>query len=406
MSLDLTLSWPGSRPIWHRLTGGPRQFIYPAAISPDGQTLIAFLVGPSFAMRYNVATDHWTPSQIKPAQPKLQGVGAVTDPSTGLVYLAAGFTGNRDGMSVYDFKVDTMNTTFLLPRQNIAFESRAYYANVWSNYRNTVFYFGGYNTTFDRIATNNVLTEFDPITSTMSTVVATGPSPPMRADHCMASNDDGTLIVIYGGRIQGRMYANDIYIYNVITHTWQAGPPGMFRVYTACTIAGNQLLVWGGVDENTKVVDSTVLVFNIDTMTWTDHYTAPASLARLPQSSGGTTTPGSGNNNNSNSSDKTSNLSVIVGASVGGLAVIMAAVLWVYFIQKRKKRPQGAALLNSRGDDDDPDRKRGGVYPDETTRNDEELQHLRVQLQTQQEELDTDNKLNHIKPQASMPYLQ
>ncbi|KAF9899488.1 hypothetical protein EC991_008799 [Linnemannia zychae] len=394
MSLDLTVSWPGSRPVWHRLTGGPMQYIYPAAMSADGQTLIAFRVNPSFAMRYNVATDQWTPSQIKPGHSQLEGVGAVTDSQTGLVYLAAGYTGVRDSMAVYDFKTDTMTTSFLLPRMDTTFMSRAYYANVWSSYRKTIFYFGGYNTTLDRIGTDNVLTEFDPATNIMSTVAASGPSPPMRADHCMASNDDGTLIVIYGGRIQGRTYGNDIYVYNVVTHTWQAGPPGMFRLYSACTIAGNQLLVWGGLDENTMVVDSTVLVFNLDSMTWTDHYNARVANARLPQPSGGTTVPASGD---INSNDKRPSLGVIVGASVGGLALIMAVALLSYFIHRRKNRPQGAALLSSRADDDDPDRKRGGAYPEETTRNDEELQHLRVQLQAQQEELELHRRLLQLQ---------
>ncbi|KAF9122149.1 hypothetical protein BGW39_009990 [Mortierella sp. 14UC] len=394
MSLDLAVSWPGSRPVWHRLTGGPTQLIYPAEMSADGQTLIAFRLGPSFAMRYNVAIDQWTPSQIKPEHPQLQGVGAVTDPSTGLVYLAAGFTGMRDSMAVYDFKSDTMITGFLLPRMDTAFRARAYYGNVWSKYRKTIFYFGGYNSTLDRIVTDNVLTEFDPVTNTMSTIAATGPPPPMRADHCMASNDDGTLIVIYGGRIQGRMFANDIYVYNVMTHSWQAGPPGMFRIYAACTIAGNQLLVWGGLDENARIVDPSVLVFNIDTMDWTDHYAAPAAISRLPQPSDGARLPGSGNND---SSDKKSNISIIVGASVGGLAFIMAAILLGYFIQRRKRRPQGATLLSSRADDDDPDRKRGGAYPNETARSDEELQHLRVQLQTQQEELELHRRLLQLQ---------
>lgn len=190
------------------------------------------------------------------------------------------------------------------------------------------------------------------------------------------------------------MFANDIYVYNVVTSAWQAGPPGLFRVYVACTIVGNQLLVWGGQDETQKMADSNVLIFNLDTMTWTDHYTAPESLARLPQPSDGTNRP-----SGADSSDRSgkSSLGLIVGASVGGLAFILAAVLVRYFVQRRRKRPQGVSLLSTRGDDDDPDRKRGGTYPDETTRNDEELQQLRVQLQTQQEELELHRRLLQLQ---------
>ncbi|KAG0283289.1 hypothetical protein BGZ96_012345 [Linnemannia gamsii] len=393
MSLDLSVSWPSNQPIWHQLLGGPRQYIFPAAISADGQTLIAFRLGPSFAMRYSIATNSWSSSQIKPDYASMQGIGAVTDPDTGLVYLAAGFTGNRDTMSVYDFKSDTMTTAFRLPAPEAMFRSRAYYANVWCKHTKSILYFGGYNTTLDRIASDNILTEFVPSTNTLSTVATTGPAPPMRADHCMASNDDGTLIVIYGGRIQGQMFANDIYVYNAVTRTWQAGPPGLFRVYAACTISGNQLLVWGGQDEKQRMVDSNVLIFNINTMAWIDHYAAPSSLAALPQPSSST---GDSPSDSSNSGTK-SNVGLVVGASIGGLAFLIVASLMGYFILRQKKHPQGASLLCTRGDDDDPDRKRGRAYPDETTRNDEELQHLRVQLQTQQEELELHRRLLQLQ---------
>lgn len=100
----------------------------------------------------------------------MQGIGAVTDPNTGLVYMAGGFTGNRDTMSVYDFKSDTITNAFQLPVDIL--RSRAYYANVWVKSRKSIFYFGGYNATLDRIASDNILTEFNPTTNTISTVVS------------------------------------------------------------------------------------------------------------------------------------------------------------------------------------------------------------------------------------------
>jgi len=202
------------------------------------------------------------------------------------------------------------------------------------------------------------------------------------------------MIVIYGGRIQGLTFANDIYVYNVVTHTWQAGPPGLFRVYVACTVSGNQLLVWGGIDENSRTTDPSVIIFNINTMAWTDRYSAPASPSSSP-------VPRPSNNTNNpdgpGSDSKGSNLGAIIGGSVGGLAVLLAAVLLGYFFQRRRERPQGVALLSTRGDDDDSDRKRGGAYPDEAARNDEELQQLRVQLQTQQEELELHRRLLQLQ---------
>lgn len=172
MSLDLTVSWPSNQPVWHQLLGGPRQYIFPAAISADGQTLIAFHLRTSFAMRYSIATNSWSSSMIKPDYASIQGVGAVTDPDTGLVYLAAGFTGLRDTMSVYDFKSDTITTAFRMPAPEVIFRARAYYANVWCKHTKSILYFGGYNVTLDRIASDNILTEFVPSTNTISNIVS------------------------------------------------------------------------------------------------------------------------------------------------------------------------------------------------------------------------------------------
>ncbi|KAG0198558.1 hypothetical protein BGX33_012260 [Mortierella sp. NVP41] len=405
MSLDLTVPWSSRSPAWRRLAPGPHQYIFPAAASVDGKTLIAFHCTPTFAMRYDVESDTWTASNIKPAMAQMQGVGAVTDPDTGLVYLAAGFTSSRDAMSVYDFYTDTMASLFTLPPQDAVFRARAYYANVWSKHRKRIIYFGGYNTALKPIPTDNVITEFDPVTNTLSTIKTTGTAPPMRADHCMAANDDGTMIVIYGGRTSGsRIFTNDLYIYNTVTQTWRIGPPGLHRVYTACTISGNQLLIWGGLDQAQKVVDNSVLIFNIDSMIWTDQYNGQpvaTNSSRVPSPPGATNRPGPSTPDSSSNSNE-SNVSVIVGGAVGGLAVILAAVLLGYFLRRKRDRPQGAALLSTRGDDDDPDRKRGGAYPDETTRNDEELQQLRVQLQTQQEELELHRRLMQLQQEQQL----
>lgn len=95
-------------------------------------------------------------------------MGAVTDPSSGLVYIAGGYT-DRTSMDIYNPATDTVSQTKLPDPANI-FASRWYYSNTWSQQRKTVMYFGGYNITNN--AANNLVSEFSPSASAWNTMVS------------------------------------------------------------------------------------------------------------------------------------------------------------------------------------------------------------------------------------------
>ncbi|KAG0347144.1 hypothetical protein BGZ54_005020, partial [Gamsiella multidivaricata] len=93
-SLDLTNSWNSATPLWTKLKDGPGQAIFPAAFSADQKTMVTFhsnsSANASFAYHYSVVTGQWTQSTVQAQFGSNEGVGAVTDPNTGLVYLAGG----------------------------------------------------------------------------------------------------------------------------------------------------------------------------------------------------------------------------------------------------------------------------------------------------------------------------
>ncbi|KAF9355473.1 hypothetical protein BGX34_010466 [Mortierella sp. NVP85] len=334
--------------------------------------MVTFHSGATFAMRYSVATNTWSPSKVNVTYGAFQGVNAVTDPATGIVYLAAGYTNVRTDMSVYDFAKDSMVSSpdpMPAPATTI-FQARTYYQNVFSKRRNSILYFGGYDTTFKGLPTQNVMTEFVP-----------------------ATDDDGTLVVIYGGRVAGA-YANDLYIFDTVSLTWRAGISGPSRIYTACTIAGDQLLVWGGHDGYGNHVNTDVLIYNINKNIWLSTYTPPPSYIQ----------PTDDKNNGRNPQDKDSSSSshtgAIAGGVVGGVAVIAAAVLLFVFLKRRHAR-HSPSLIHSRDDDDDRDRK---ATPD--SNNDAELQNLRDRIQMQQEELDMQRRLLILRQEQQQQQLQ
>ncbi len=146
-------------------------------------------------------------------------------------------------------------------------------------------------------------------------------------------------------------FLNDLYILDTVTQTWRQGAPGPTRVYAACAVAGNQLLLWGGLNESKNRVDSTVHIYNFDLNTWGSSYTPPPSYlgsAKIPppQAGEGGSEGERGVNGQVSSG---SNVAAIAGGVAGGLVVILAAILFVVCRRKRSNgRHRGAKLVETR----------------------------------------------------------
>ncbi|ORZ10926.1 hypothetical protein BCR41DRAFT_356898, partial [Lobosporangium transversale] len=318
-SLDLAVPWNSSAPAWTQLNDGPKQYVFPAAFSADQKTMITFHSGSAgFAFRYSLITTHWTPSNLRIGNTDRQGVGAVTDPNTGLVYLAGGYTDNtRDIMSVYDFSTDSFTS---IPMNTTIFQSRAYYANVWCSRRKSILYFGGYNATLRPVTTDNVVTEFVPNENSWYTMV----------------NDDGTLVIVCGGRPVAGPFTGDLYILDTIRGNGLKGASGPPRAYTACTIAGDQFLIWGGQtsDDAAGPVD---LGYNVY---------SPGSLCcrkRKETTSSAPAPTGTNGLKGPENESSSSNAGAIAGGVVAAVAVICGIILFFVF---RKKQHRATPIQN------------------------------------------------------------
>lgn len=130
--------------------------------------VVFHIAGQYSTYKYTVATDSWATSPVQFPLGGTQGLGAVTDPSSGLVYIAGGYT-NRAMMDAYNPTTDTVSQSALPDPANI-FASRWYYSNTWSQQRKTVMYFGGYNITNN--PANNLVSEFSPSAAAWNTMVS------------------------------------------------------------------------------------------------------------------------------------------------------------------------------------------------------------------------------------------
>ncbi|KAF9907775.1 hypothetical protein EC991_010645 [Linnemannia zychae] len=341
-SLDLTQSWSSNTPAWTKLStiGAPKNRIFPATFSKNQKSLIVFRSGePNYIRRYIVASGNWSPSAVNLTYGSREGVGAVTDPNTGLVYIARGYTDvSERSVDVYNVDRDILSE-LPLPPATEALAQRTYYGNVWCQPRKSILYFGGYALETQPAPTSPIITEFSPSNQTWTTLTTNGEPPSLRADHCMTINEDGSKMVVYGGSPTDKSpMSGEVFMFNTLTRTWTKGVSGPPRAYATCTIAGDQLLLWGGMTLDNTVASAEVLIYNMANDTWINNYTPPAwyldpSATGSVGSASTTPTP---DGDGGSSSSKTG---AIVGGVVGGLVVI-AAVVFVMFRKRRQQRHQ------------------------------------------------------------------
>ncbi|KAK3833559.1 MAG: hypothetical protein J3R72DRAFT_453123 [Linnemannia gamsii] len=380
-SFDLSVPWNATAPVWTPHNSGPAQAVFPATFSANQKKMIVFhLNAPINSSRYDVDTGVWSTSNAVLPGSNFQGVGAVTDSNTGLVYMAAGYsTRQRDSLDVYNFDSDSVSQT-PMPGSGDALAARSYYGNVWSQHRKSILFFGGYNVANQAIVQGNIVTELVTSSQKWNTLLTSGPAPSMRADHCVASNEDGTMMVVFGGRPtdpgpggQKLPYLGDVYTLNTITLAWTQGNPGEPRVYAACTVSNNQLIVWGGSDINDAIATSKMLVYNLTSASWVSAFTPKAISTQ-------------------DAGDAPISAGAIAGGVVAGVAVICALVL--FFIFRRRRHGRTPVRTSSNHEEE-------ALKPVSSTktREDEELQRLRVQLQNQQEQLDLQRRLLILQQQ-------
>ncbi|KAG0339455.1 F-box only protein 42 [Podila horticola] len=345
--LDLTKSWTTIAPAWSQLRKSPFANSYHVAThSADNKTL--YLIGrnddkknsrppQAFVNKYSIDTNTWTVGSV-------DMVTDVFEPETGRV-------------SEQEIPVQA------------GVVSMGYYqggALAWlkNGADSSVYALGGYSPNNTEWTSLRNLFKFSWATETWTLVLtpATTVNPPPRQYHCAASTADGSKAVIFGGWAPpGNLTAlalNDLWILDATTLTWKQGasvPRGNVG-YPACTMAGNQLIVWGGFQYlNSSPPDATPMrIYDISLDKWmTTYEPTPEYLDMAPPP----TNPNNGGNNNGTNPDGTNTggeetqrkpgLAIILAGVFGAGFVVLAAVLGFVFHRRRqnKRRLDGSFKL-------------------------------------------------------------
>ncbi|KAF9145719.1 hypothetical protein BGX30_007312 [Mortierella sp. GBA39] len=136
--------------------------------------------------------------------------------------------------------------------------------------------------------------------------------------------EDGNTMVMFGGRTPPPgNFTGTFYILDVPSKIWVQGPSASTRLYSACAIVGDQLVVWGGFDGK-STIDGPPIIYSFSQKKWVEQYTPPAYFASS-----------TGNNPSSSSS---SNLGGILGGTLGSLCVLaLAGVVYLYMKRRGDK---------------------------------------------------------------------
>jgi len=176
-------------------------------------------------------------------------------------------------------------------------------------------------------------------------------------------DDDGTKVVVFGGRLDSNSYARDIWILDIPSLLWTQGPSlSEPRASATCVLAGNTFIAWGG-SNGQRTVDGTPILYDLNTNQFVISYTPPSGYASNTDVFGNISNNKNSNDNsnrsgriNSNSlpdDDSGPNSMVIIAAVIGAIVVVAVAALISVYVRKRRRIEYEADLERM---------DRGGVF--------------------------------------------
>ncbi|KAF9951025.1 hypothetical protein BGZ72_007359 [Mortierella alpina] len=234
-------------------------------VSKDKQNLI-ITASTGTISTFNIASNTWQDPTVVAQSSAIVGLRqAVTDPSTGLVYIPGGANSGAN-MTVYNPADRSASTTISMP-SGTGQQGLSFFAAAWSTVRQSIILYGGIDTE-DRYSN---LIEYQPSNSKWVNLQTTGPSPGNISSPCTIPAYDGTKLIVFGG-ISTASFSTlgSIYMLDAQNLTWTRGADAetsQNRVGMACAVAGDKFIAWGGTN-NAKTSLEPLIVYNLKTDTW------------------------------------------------------------------------------------------------------------------------------------------
>ncbi|KAG0375082.1 hypothetical protein BGX24_009562 [Mortierella sp. AD032] len=335
-SLDFTksASWNTTSPPWTQLNVdgdlGPASFGYSLSVSPDRRTITAWdstnIAGRGI-MAYSLDNHQWTKVGNGPIELSTQaGIQAVTHPTNGLVYIPSGINNSDSDMMIYDLLKSTVKRVPMPPRESNNLLKWYGYSFVWSEVRQSFLILGGGGNVgpyfYEYSVSNN---RWDELPLEGDAV------PPRVKSACLVPAYNGTKILLFGGLTSTGAAVGTLYTLDVTNMIWslsESAQPSQNRYGMACSVSGDNFVIWGGQTAGGAVLSGPPLIYNINTDKWATQFVR------------GTHYTGTGSSGYD--SPPMTSPADVGGAITAGVVVV--SVVGFIFYRRKKNRRQKASL--------------------------------------------------------------
>ncbi|KAF9286091.1 hypothetical protein BGZ68_003252 [Mortierella alpina] len=324
-ALKLNTNWNTSQPDMEQLFSDFQGYNLASTLSSDNKTW--FMIANSTPHKFFTGNGTWLTGNSSTSFTNKGGLGAATDPATGLIYVINGFSNNGSySMLQYSLTTGTFNSIPMNPLMVTLVDS----AVVWSTVRKSMLVYGGWRSGEGTLLQG--LYEFVPDggNGVWRLLPENGDTPVARKAHCLVPAYGGTKMILFGGFLGvGDRVSSDIYSLDMPTLTWtKLTDPGepYARAYHACAVSNDMFISWGGADKNWNVTrNNPTLVYNLKKNVWQDTYSAK------PEE--GEWVPPLHDNPSSLS------LAAIIGIVAGIIGIVLVVGAAIYYKKRRQCKP-------------------------------------------------------------------
>ncbi|GJJ68518.1 hypothetical protein EMPS_00864 [Entomortierella parvispora] len=330
-SIDLSSSWDISSVPYRRLLDGPSDYKHSASLLNDHKNW--FVLSNGTGLEYTIPPDTWRSLGGSAEVSRTRGLGAATDPDTGMIYVPNGFLVNATTTQMFQF--DVINNVLNSVDMHPALVNMVSYAIAWSGQAKKMFLFGGAVSGTNNV--NGAMYSWDPINGwALLSPQGTVPSP--RRSACMVPAYNGQKMILFGGLTdESNSVLSDIYILDTASLTWSKGKDAgvaSARAECSCAMTNDLFVVWGGGGVNTVISSNLTIIYNARTDSWQTNFSPmPVSDPSAPWAS----SPGALNGKR--------NIGIIVGPVAAAVVVIALVVGFLYGRRRQRQRSQAPQQL-------------------------------------------------------------
>ncbi|KAG0050197.1 hypothetical protein BGZ83_005029 [Gryganskiella cystojenkinii] len=345
-SIDLSTNWDTSSVPFRRLLDGPSDYKHSASLLNDHQNW--FVLSNGTGLEYAITPDTWRSLGGSAVVSRTRGLGAATDPDSGMIYVPNGYlTNSSTQMFQYDLTNNMLNGLDMHP--NLV--NMVSYAIAWSGQEKKLILFGGATSGTNNV--NGAMYSWDTVHGwTLLSPKGAVPSP--RRSACMVPAYNGARMILFGGLTdKSNSVLSDIYILDTASMTWFKGEDAgveSARAECSCAMTNDLFVVWGGGGVNTVISSNLTIVYNARKDHWQSTFTPKADPdSSVPWAS----TAGAGGGGAGGKQ-----IGVIAGASAAIVVVIVALVVGAVLYRRKRHHRRGSQdpqqLPDSDRDKDSP----------------------------------------------------